>query len=330
MNMLLSFDHRVADFSLGLGKEKGVLLCFLFHSLYENEDEAHSTVMVPQQAITLEKFTAFIEHFRDCGYRFVSPEDIAAGLDSGGKYVLLTFDDGYYNNLRALPILEKFNAPAVFFISSGHVKSGRSFWWDVCYREGRKRGQTDAEIARAITGWKAYKTEEVELHLRREFGDNSFRPIGDLDRPFTPSELRAFANHGLVFLGNHTRDHAILPNYSESGIRVQIGQAQNDIVEMTGHSPKMIAYPNGNDSPTVRNAAKKAGLCLGVGARPGHNRLPLNRGSSESMALKRFTLRGDRAIEQQCRSNRSSLSILRPLQNLKRLLASKASFPFAR
>lgn len=319
-NMLFSLDRRVADLCLSLKREEGVLLSFLFHSLYEDETEACSGVMDPQQGITFEMFTAFLSHFRRHGYRFVSPDEILEELNPESKYVLLSFDDGYYNNVRALPILETFDAPAVFFISTGHVKTGRAFWWDVLHREGRKRGRTRAEIDRRIAGYKAHKTEDVELHLRKELGENAVCPVGNLDRPFTPSELRAIANHKLVSLGNHTRDHAILSNYSESEINMQICQAQNDILEMTGRTPKIIAYPNGSESVKIRNAAKKAGLRLGLGVRPGHNRLPLDDDSWDPMALKRFTVRGDRAIEQQCRSSRSSLSILRPLESLRRVV----------
>jgi hypothetical protein len=109
---------------------------------------------------------------------------------------------------------------------------------------------------------------------------------------------------------------------------MQICQAQNDILEMTGRTPKMIAYPNGSESVKIRNAAEEAGLRLGVGVRPGRNRLPLDGDSWGRMALRRLTLRGDRGIEQQCRSSRSSLSIHRLLQDVGRMSARR-QFRFA-
>ena len=41
---------------------------------------------------------------------------------------MLTFDDGYYNNHLALPVLEEFDVPALFFISTNHVKQQKCFW----------------------------------------------------------------------------------------------------------------------------------------------------------------------------------------------------------
>lgn len=325
---IFSLDAWFTNLGLKFTRERGTLLIFLFHSLFKDEQEARSGVMDPQQGITVEMFKVFLSHFHANGYRFVAPEEISRGLAEDRKHVFITFDDGYKNNVRALPILEQFEAPAVFFISSEHVKSGKAFWWDVLHREGKKRGRTDADIDRRIAGCKKHRTEDVELHLRKEFGEDALWPVGDLDRPFSPSELRAFASHRLVFLGNHTRDHAILPNYSESEISMQVRQAQNDIREMTGRTPKMIAYPNGSESVRIRSAAREAGLRLGVGIRPGHNRLPLDSNSWDRMALKRFTLRGDRGIEQQCRSSRSSFSIHRLLQDALRTSA-RQQFHFA-
>jgi peptidoglycan/xylan/chitin deacetylase (PgdA/CDA1 family) len=45
--------------------------------------------------------------------------------------ICITFDDGYQDNyLYALPLLEKYNCPATFFIASGHIGTGEGYWWD--------------------------------------------------------------------------------------------------------------------------------------------------------------------------------------------------------
>ena len=42
-----------------------------------------------------------------------------------------TFDDGYADNLHgAIQMLEHFDLPALFFITTGGISSGREFWWD--------------------------------------------------------------------------------------------------------------------------------------------------------------------------------------------------------
>src|SRR5229473_1185731 len=314
---MLSLDARMASGFLSVTHEEGALLCFLFHPLFESGEEVRSGILDPQQGITVEMFRAFLGHFHDLGYEFVSPRQILDGLPRVGKYVLLTFDDGYCNNLRVLPMMEEFNAPAVFFISSDHVREGKAFWWDAAFREGRKHGKTEAEIRRTVAGYKRLKTEEVERDLKKEFGEDALWPVGELDRPFTPGELRTFSEHRLVSLGNHTKNHAILTNYSLAEAREQIQGGQDAIQEMTGTIPQMISYPNGNSSPEIQRAAREIGLALGVVVRGGKNRLPLRIGAPEAMALKRFTLWGDRGIAAQCRVSRANISYYRLLESFK-------------
>jgi peptidoglycan/xylan/chitin deacetylase (PgdA/CDA1 family) len=314
---ILSLDEKVASRFLFANRERDTLLCFLFHSLFESVEEIRSGVIDPQQGITVEMFRAFLADFHELGYEFVSPHRILEGLQPGGRYVLLTFDDGYYNNVRALPVMEEFDAPGVFFISSDHVREGKAFWWDAAYREGRKRGKTEEEIRRTADSCKQLKTAEVERDLKKEFGQRALCPIGDLDRPLTPGELREFARHRLVSLGNHTKNHAILTNYSLAEVREEIRDGQDAIQEMTGEIPEMISYPNGNSSPEIRQIAREAGLPLGVVVRGGKNRLPLKIGAPEAMALKRFILWGDRGIAAQCRVSRASISLYSLVESLK-------------
>jgi peptidoglycan/xylan/chitin deacetylase (PgdA/CDA1 family) len=317
--LIHSFDDSLTSLSLRVGPERNHLISFLFHGLFTGADEVASGAADPQQAITVDMFRTLVSHFKSHSYRFVSPSDIAQGLPADGKYILLTFDDGYYNNVRALPVLEEFDVPAIFFISTAHVKEQKAFWWDVVYRECCKRPGQLSGIDRLIAAYKLLKTHEVEGQLKKTYGDTALHPVGDSDRPFSLSELRQFAKHKCVFLGNHTTDHAILPNYSRAEIYGQINGAQEDLKEITGQVPTIIAYPNGKVSTEILQIARDAGLNLGIGVQPGRNQLPIETLSRHAMSLRRFTLWGDREIEQQCRVSRSGISLYRLFRGLKRL-----------
>lgn len=86
-------------------------------------------------AVSPENFAAHVEILR----RFAVPRtfgDFAARLRSKTRErsVAVTFDDGYVDNLMALPILEAHDVPATIFVVSGAVGDPRAFWWDLLTR----------------------------------------------------------------------------------------------------------------------------------------------------------------------------------------------------
>ncbi|HDK38321.1 MAG TPA: hypothetical protein ENG92_04825, partial [Thiolapillus brandeum] len=95
-----------------LRRDQPALLGFLFHSIFVDQKEIDNGMVDPQQGITLEHMRRFIEHFLQAGYQFISPEHDLDFFSARKKYACITFDDGYFNNLRMLPILEQYSIPA--------------------------------------------------------------------------------------------------------------------------------------------------------------------------------------------------------------------------
>jgi len=305
----IAADVKLAAATLRVFPEASTLLILAFHSLFASREEVALHQMDPQQAITVEMFRGLVENLREHGYRIVSPDEIVRGLDAGERAALLTFDDGYANNRRALAVLEEFRAPAVFSISTSHVQTGKPFWWDVLYREARQRDWPEQKLAQARSACKHARTCEAEKQIIDEFGRAAFRTVSDLDRPFTPAELASFARHPLVHIGNHTSDHAILTNYTAAEVHEQIIEAQKALRTITRRMPNLIAYPNGNVSRPALEVARAAGIRLGVTVQPGRNSIPSTCSVSRALQLKRFTPSGTRDIAIECAVARSPISL---------------------
>ena len=282
-----------------VGERTGLLVSVLFHSLYPDRAHLGDPALAPNQDVTVPVFRAFVAGMLDTGYSVVTPAEVDAGLAEGGRHMMITFDDGYFNNTLALEVLREFRVPATFFISTGHVRDGKAFWWDAFSRRLSSQGLTGAAQRREIERIKQLKPEAIERELLRRFGDRVLQPYGDLDRPFTVNELREFAASPWVHLGNHTRGHAILTRCEPQDMARQISDCQRELYEWTGRLPIAIAYPNGNHSPAAVKAATEAGLRLGFTVVPRPALLPLAAGP-DRMTVGRFLFHGQRDIRRQC------------------------------
>lgn len=87
-------------------------LVLMYHKLSENPAEWSEWCTSPQN------FEADIIYLKERGYTFVtSTELISRDNNYGNKVAVITFDDGYMSDYQyALPLLEKYNVKATFFV----------------------------------------------------------------------------------------------------------------------------------------------------------------------------------------------------------------------
>lgn len=94
-------------------KERPTVL--MYHSVMEGDNSL---------SLTPEKFESQIKYLKENKFRFLKLDDLKDRAVFEGKSVLITFDDGYKDNFSIVtPILQKYNVPAIFFITTGLVGS---------------------------------------------------------------------------------------------------------------------------------------------------------------------------------------------------------------
>jgi peptidoglycan/xylan/chitin deacetylase (PgdA/CDA1 family) len=309
-------DSVISSLYSKVSDEKNVLISFLFHALFKSEDEKKKNVIELANGMTVDHFRRFVQYFQDQGYIFISPDDIISNLEADKKYVMITFDDGYYNNRLALPVLEEFDVPAVFFISTDHIFENKSFWWDVQFRNRIKEGVSEPDIKVEQNKLMQMKNSEIEEYLVNEFGKNSLSPVSDIDRPFSPDELKEFSGEKRVIPGNHTSEHAILTNYPPDEAKTVIAKGQKMLLDFIGKSPIIISYPNGNYSEDIIRYSREAGLQLGITVEPYKNYLPMDFDSDEQYRLGRFMLNENSDLIKQCEA--INISIIRSIKSHQR------------
>ncbi len=223
--------------------------------------------------------------------------------------VLVTFDDGYRNNLTAAaPVLRKHRIPCVFHVSTAYVGSGRTLWTD--------------EMVSRIMDWPAAALPlpeggEAPLpagHTRRALAtqckekckrlpwDSTLRYLDQLRaasrEPAANDELYGFLSwdevrelHAQGFeIGSHTVDHPILTQLPPAELARQLASSKETIERETGAPCRVIAYPNGGArdfSPAVEQAARDAGYDLALTIIEDFNDAP-----ADAMAVKRLCIMG--------------------------------------
>lgn len=84
---------------------------------------------VPEQRdleVTAEWLERRISDYRARGYRFVPVDQ----LTSRGRWVCVTLDDGYRDNLTvALPLFRRLQVPFCVYVATGFLDNRREMWW---------------------------------------------------------------------------------------------------------------------------------------------------------------------------------------------------------
>lgn len=163
-------------------------------------------------------------------FPLLTPEE---ALDSYKPGVLLTFDDGFANNVHvALPVLEEFEAPAVFFVPTQHVVTPRD--WLGFVRE-------------AVGGW---------------WGDPAAvfpADASELYDGLSLEQLRKCAQHPLLTIGSHTVTHPFLTACSDEQVWAEASDSRSLLQEVTGIKVDLFAYPTGDYDRRVARIVESAG-----------------------------------------------------------------------
>ena len=198
----------------------------------------------------------------------IRPQDLPSILQSRkGRYVLLTFDDGYRDNYtEAFPVLKYHGIPATFFITTGFLDRPRLAWWDevawmirTCRRElidmrpriedpvrfiDRTREGSVKTTLTAYTYLPGNKTEEFLNALANAAGTGRFPSAEACDQWMTWEMVRDMNRAGME-IGGHTVNHPILSSLHADEQLWEIRESINRLRTELDCSIQSFSYPNG-------------------------------------------------------------------------------------
>jgi len=263
---------------LNIKGENNQLLVFFFHGIYKSLEQKNLSHIDPQSNMTTDQLDDFLDYFLNYDYKFVKPEELLEGLQLDQRYIMITFDDGYFNNLLAIEVLRKYKIPAAFFLTAKNIAENRPFWWDIIYKYRYKQGYSLEKIRKEQGYLKRFKYNYIDDYIIQNFGIKSFEPWSDIDRPLNEMEVKSLARDPFAAIGNHTSNHSILTNCSKREIKEEFIESNKFLISVTGTSPISIAFPNGYFNHLVLEVAEEVGFRLAFSVVPKKNHLPLENG----------------------------------------------------
>ncbi len=213
--------------------------------------------------------------------------------------VLVTFDDGYRDNLAvAEPILRRHGIRATFFVATNFVRERRLFWWDaLAYLAGASTREelilNFPQPSRLPLGKQRAQSIRKLLRIVKDTYDLDLDAfIGEVARAasveWTPEIERGLADKSLMTrdevlqlgrtmdIGSHTRSHRVLDTLRPDRLQDELLGSRLELEDWIGQPVRAVSYPVGKtirDKPLILDAVREAGYEIGFAAGGGSNHL---------------------------------------------------------
>lgn len=253
--------------------------------LHEIQDDPAAELMSGHRPSFLAEM---VEGLRRKGWELVALGEALRRLRNGPAarpFAVLTFDDGYRDSLtRALPVLERLQAPFTVFVPTGAI-TGELFPWWLALRvllisqqeiEIERMGErlSCASLSEKVAAFKAVNRWVAQdrrraYDLAPTFAARGLSMEGVADAYFlSKEELRTLAKHPLVTIGAHTTSHAMLPALEIEEARAEMADNKAFLESLLGREVLHFAYPYGaGGGPRDRRGptlAREAGFASAV------------------------------------------------------------------
>lgn len=250
-------------------EQRGQAVILMYHSVSRGRPDPWELCVAP------DRFADQMQLLRN-GYRVISLGELRSALSEEKPLthaVVLTFDDGYRDNLLvAKPLLEQHDLSATVFVTTAYVGSGRDFWWDELEAVAAAAGLASRPLWEELSPLRQQERFERLDALWASRGIEKPEPSLTLEH----GELERLAEGGIVTLGAHTVTHPHLSLLPAAAQRQEIEESTQYLTEIVGRPVVDFSYPHGDFSRETVALVRSAGFAAACTTRAE----PVSRGAN--------------------------------------------------
>ena len=180
------------------------------------------------------------------------------------KTITISFDDGFANNLTtALPILEKYNVPATFFISSICAENdGNHVLWPEFIAALKYFTQIDTNSLSDDIKAMPYHERDAylgDLENAHKVLDKLRLLPNDIWKLLDKAQLIELSKSKIVTIASHGHNHYNLGQIESEFAKYELEHSKTLLESAIQKEINHIAYPDGSYTGLVKDLAEKAG-----------------------------------------------------------------------
>ncbi len=243
---------------------------FLFHGVVDKKNPGIKNYT--NKHIHINKFKKILKNLKNKG-QAISLDDIVKLKKNKTNFpdfsYAITFDDGYYNNYSiAAPILNEFNLPATFYVTTDFISNNSMSWIDMI-----EDGINKVNVKKKIH-YKKFKIQNLASDnnkikflnfLRKEIKSNhELDPYKEIlkigknnniilnkslknifDKKMSWNNLKKISNDNNFIIGGHGKTHRILSYLNNVDLKNEITKSIKIINKKLSIKVKHFSYPEG-------------------------------------------------------------------------------------
>jgi peptidoglycan/xylan/chitin deacetylase (PgdA/CDA1 family) len=287
--LLRQAAYRSGGLRLLRDRLRGTLTVVMFHRVLDRADPDFAGAD-PENMVSVRLFDAWLGFFTE-HYNVIGLADLFAAADRRRPLpdyaLLLTFDDGWADNLRyAAPLLKSRRLPAVVFIAAEPVLSPAHSWWQQHIFDAARSGTLAPALEKLPFAGSVASTPDdpggvLDIVCRLAGLAESARArilaslpvVAPASRMMlAPDQVRELAQFG-VAVGLHGYTH--LPLTQVADLHSELRSARSAVVSLSGDpaSACVLALPHGRYDQRVLTTARELGIRLVFTSDPVVNRV---------------------------------------------------------